>query len=262
MRSTSSSGRARGPVWRALIGLAFLVAAGPSAAATAGFSDIRWGFDPADLVGLPTGSIGEADPFLLAGAPETDPNLDVILGGSTDLCVLPAGSSVCQRTPGGLSGPYSALVTLQVTVVNTELLPGPFTLMLTGLGSPDYDPAEVSIELDPVVDPNLDTSAVTNFVFGGVFAPFVHIRDLAVQQSQGVVYDYIGWTVEDGDSITFRYDVSNAPNGRQAPFFTLNATPVTVPVPEPGPALLMGLGLVGLSFSGARLRRRADRIRG
>ena len=253
MKRSRSSVHVRGMLCGAMIVAAILLlAVGPASATPASFTSSGWGFEPTSLVGLPTGSIGEEDPFLLAGAPGTDPNLDVVLSGSTDLCVLAAGSSVCQLTPSGLTGAYSALVTLQVSVLNTAMLPGPFTLLLTGLGNTDYDPSEVSVELDPMVDPSLDTSAVPNFVYGGAFTPFVHIRDLAAAQSHEIIYDYIGWTVEDGDSVTFRYDVSVGPNGRQAPVFTLNATPIIVPVPEPGTALLMGLGLAGLSFSGAR----------
>lgn len=228
-------------------------AAGPAAATPARFSSGGWGFDAAGLAGRPTGSIDGSVPFLAAGTPGAAPNLDVELVGSTNICVLTPGSSVCRGANPAPTGPFSVLVSFTVNVLNEEL-EGPFTLMWTSLvGTLGYSPAEVAIELDPSVPVGLDTTAAPGFVFDGSFDPFVRVRD--PYDPPTTVYDYVGWTVQQGSRVIFRYDVLTQLRGSSYPQFTANAVPIVVP--EPGVALLLGLGLAGLAWQGGR----GDRIR-
>lgn len=234
-----------------LLATALFAVAGQASATPANFDSTGWGFDPASLGGLPVGTIDGSVPFLDAGDPRTFSNLDVEFTGSAEgeVCFLASGDNVCQVNADNMTGAYSALMTLQVSVANTAAINGPFMLLLTGIG-PSYDPSEVSIELNPTAPLALDTSAVSGFVFNGMFSDdFVHVEDLT-NVGIGDVYDYIGWTLVDGDSVTFRYDVSVAPSGLGSPALFANAIPVVVP--EPGTALLMSLGLAGLAFAGRR----------
>lgn len=228
--------------WAIGLGLAL---AGPALATPATFAP-GWGFSSAGLGGLPQGSIGATTPFLGAGESGAFPNLDVEFTGSTRLCVLAPGSSVCQGANPALSGPFSVIVSLTVNVLDPSL-DGPFTLMLTSLASGlGYTPSDVAIELNPAVPASLNTSAVPGFVWNGGFTPFVRIRDLA--SAPTATYDYVGWTVQDGATVTFRYDVLTSLKGNAYPKFTANAVPTVVP--EPGVALLLGLGLAGLAARG------------
>jgi hypothetical protein len=225
----------------ALMSTAVFLAVGSASAMTATFRSDGIGFNSEGLEDLPVGPITDpvAD-FLKAGAPGTDPNLVVELIGSQDICVLPAGGNVCQENVGGLTGPFLAIVTVEVNVLDTSVLDGSFTLFLNSLVPNGYG-GMVSIVLDPVAPPGLVTSGVGDFVFDGTFDPFVHLEFTA---GNTVLADYIGWTVQDGDLITFLYAVDVAPVGGFAPQFSANAT--TQIVPEPNTALLMGLGLAGL----------------
>lgn len=206
-----------------------------------------WGLDPADLGSLPVASIGASTPFLTAGETGSDTDLDIELSGSTALCVLGSNSNVCHAANPPLSGAFSVLVSFTVHV-NDPSITGPFTLMLTSLvGGLGYAPADVAIELAPAVPANLDTSAVPGFVWSGGFTPFVRVRDLS---SSPTVYDYIGWTVQEGSRVTFRYVLPSGLKGGAYPAFTANAVPLVVP--EPGAALLLALGLAGLAAGGRR----------
>lgn len=253
-RDLRTEGRTRG--LRLLVGgMALLLAggAGPAAASSAVFASGGWGFEASGLGGRPTVSIDGSVPFLDAGTPGSLPNLDVELVGSTDICVLTPGSSTCRAANPAPSGPFSVLVSFTVNVLNDEL-DGPFMLMLTSLvGTLGYSPAEVAIELDPTIPVGLDTSAVPGFVFDGSFDPFVRVRD--EYDPPTTIYDYIGWTVQQGTRVIFRYDVLTQLRGSSYPQFTANAVPVVVP--EPGTALLFGLGLAGLALVGGR----GDRLR-
>jgi hypothetical protein len=229
-----------------LLSAAFL-AAGSASAMSATFRSDGISFNSEGLEGLPVGQISDPDAdFLMAGAPGTDPNLVVQLIGSQDICVLPAGGNVCQENVGGLTGPFQAIVTVEVNVLDTSVLDGSFTLFLNSLVPNGYG-ATVSIDLDPVAPDGLVTSGVPDFVFDGTFDPFIHLE---FTHENSVIADYIGWTVKDGDFITFLYDVDLAPVGGFAPQFSANAT--TTIVPEPNTALLMGLGLAGLVVGGRR----------
>jgi len=238
----------------ATLALALLGAAGPASATPARFSSGGWGFDSAGLAGLTTFSIDGSVPFLAAGTPGAAANLDVELIGSTDICVLTPGSSVCRGANPAPTGPFSVLVSFTINVLNEDL-DGPFTLMLTSLvGTLGYSPSEVVIELDPTIPAGLDTSAAPGFVFDGSFDSFVRVRDPYVPPT--TVYDYVGWTVQHGSRVLFRYDVLTQLRGSSYPQFSANAVPVVVP--EPGVALLFGLGLAGLAWQGGS----GDRIRG
>ena len=92
----------------------------------------------------------------------------------------------------------------------------------------------------------LDTSAVPGFEFDDSFDTYSHL----VYNS---AYDYIGWNTSLGDRISFQYNVLTAPGTRGTPQLMANATAV---VPEPGAALLMGLGLAGLASVNRGSKRR------
>lgn len=233
-----------------------VLAAGPGWAISASFSEANgFGFEESGLP-APAITIDGSVPFLGAGDPST-PNADVSLTGSTNVCILASGSSTCQATTQGVSSPFSVLVSIQVSAVNSSALTGPFTLLLTGLntapGAPAYGLGDVQIDLDPDAISNLDTSAVANFDWDpnrGVngFSPFAVVRDETF--GPGNAYTYVGWTVNVGDVLTFKYDVLTDPAAAGTPQLTANAVPVVV-VPEPAVAILLGLGLAGL---GLRLR--------
>lgn len=227
-----------------VIGL--VLAASPAAATPATLNSV-FGFNEAGLEGLESGVLTVEDEFLMAG--ESVPGLDVVLSGSTDLCIFTASNPVCQSTTSGITGAYSAYVTVTVDSTPNPAIDGPFTLFLSGRG-PSYSESEVQVELDPTVEPGLDTSGIAGFNL----IPFAHIIDETF--GTPAAYHYIGWQVQVGDTFSFRYDVSTAPNGRPGPQLTANAIarPI-VPrvIPEPGTALLMGLGLAGLSVAQRRL---------
>jgi len=252
MRRISWMGMMRSMASCLMTAVLLLFAVGPASATPANFDESGFGFEADGLGGLPVGQIDPTTPFLLAGAPGTVPVLDVELLGSQDICILAAGGNVCQTDASGITGDFSALVTLEINVVDPATLSGPFTLFLNSLTSdPAYDLGNVSIELTPFAPEGLDASAVPVFenYFDGSFDPFVHVQFTTTGGST-VLADYVGWTVEDGDIVTFRYDVVGGPVGGFTPQLTANAVPIVVP--EPGTALLMALGLAGLSFAGGR----------
>lgn len=228
-----------------------------SASATASFTETRFGFVASDLTGLPEIQMGGTDPFLDAGDPVIPETLDVELIGSTNLCILAQGSSTCRATTGGLTTPYSAIMSVEVNILDPDLAGGPLTLLLTQLG-PDDDPANVRIVLDPSLPAGFDSSTVPAFVFDptngvGGFDPVLAVRDETFADA-GVVFHYLGFTVRDGDRLTFMMDVLSAPGGAPAPELLANAT--TVVVPEPGAVVLLGLGLAGLGWAGQRRQSR------
>jgi hypothetical protein len=235
-----------------------LLGAATASATLANFASSGFGFDSAGLAGLPVGSF--SDPLILrsAGGPDAMNPPDVELLGSEDLCILVGSDDMCRSLAVGITEAYAVLVSVEINVLDPTLT-GPFTLYLDSLalGSP-YGLSEVSIELDPTTTtPNfasLDTTAVPEFaerfnVNNGTYNPFVHVQYTTVS-GLTVLADYIGWTVQDGDIVTFRYDVSVGVIDGSPPQLMANAIPIVVP--EPGTALLMGLGLVGLTLAGGR----------
>ncbi len=238
-----------------LMGLttAVTLAASSAGAVSATFSEsLGFGFDS---LGLPPPTVTIPDmsvPFLDAGE---IPGVDVELSGTNAPCILPQGSSICQPSVAGLTGPYSVIQQFQVSAINTPAITGPFTLMVTDLGDapivPQYNRGDVSVDLDPMAIPNLDDSAIPNFDYDpmdGVngFTPIFVVRDDSFAPS--TVYTYVGWLVTLGDTVTFKYDVAVV-NPAGTPQLKGNAVPL---VPEPGTALLIGLGLAGLSVAGRR----------
>lgn len=227
---------------------AVLFGAPASLAAQARFAT-GFGLDPSGLGGLPVATIGASTPFLSAGETGSASDLDIELSGSTALCVLSSSGDACRAANPPPSGALSVLVSFTVHV-NDPSITGPFTLLLTSLvGGLGYAPADVAIELAPVAPASLDTSAVPGFVWSGAFNPFVRVND---RSASPTIYDYIGWTVQEGSRVTFRYALPSGLKGGAYPAFTANAVPLVVP--EPGAALLLGLGLAGLASSGLRAR--------
>lgn len=263
MRRMDLMGTEAGAVGRSgralLIGAAFLaatvfLAAAPSAATPATISPV-FGFNSAGLEGLPTGTMNGQDGFLAAGEVGFPGALDIeLMGTGSGLCVFTASSNACQGNTAGITGAWSAYVTFSVSAVNPAEIDGPFTLFLSGLDPAGaYSASEVTVELDPTLEPGLDVSGIPGFDLRS-FGRVIDETDAPV-----AIYDYIGWQAQVGDTITFRYDVSTAPGSRGTPGFLANGiSRVILPIPEPGTSLLMGLGLVGLALAQRRLAPTGD----
>ncbi len=232
----------------AWMGAAFLLAASPAMATPATLDSSGFGFDSVGLEGLPVVTIDTTD-FLLAGEAGSAPNLVVQLVGSQDLCILVGTDGLCRTDPTGVTGDFTALVSFTVEVLQPGLVGDTFTLFLNNLVDTGYDLADVTVELNPPNIANLNRINVPDFAYDGTYDEFVHLEMTDIGGTE-VFYDYIGWTVSDGDLVTFRYDVVGGAVGGVAPQFTANVTALVVP--EPGTALLMGLGLFGLTLCSGR----------
>jgi len=236
-----------------LMGAAFLAAtiflAAAPAAATPATIDPVFGFESVGLEGLPVGTMNGDDDFLTAGEAGFPGGLDIeLMGTANNICIFTASSTACQSSTAGITGAWSAYVTFEISAVNPSVIDGPFTLFLTGLEPGGlYAASEVTIELDPTLEPGLDVSGITGFNL----RPFGHVIDETFTPTE---YDYIGWQAQVGDTFSFRYDVSTAPGVRGTPSLTANGiSRVILPIPEPGTALLMGIGLAGLAIAQRRL---------
>jgi len=236
------------------VGIAFLV--GPAGATSARFASSRFGFVPQDLMGLSQLRLVEGDLFLDAAdpvAPDLPAPPAVELIGTSHLCVLAQGSSTCRVDASEIATPYSAIVSFEVNVLDPSIGADPFTLLLTGVGEMDA-PNLLRVALDPTLPVGLDRSAVPDFVFdpsngvGGFDVP-IAVRD-EIDAAEGAIHYHLGFTVQDGDRVTFQLDADASGAVQPTPQLLANATPVVVP--EPGTALLMGLGLLGLSWAGRR----------
>ena len=236
--------------------LATLVLAGglPGIASAASF-DPTVGFDVTTLPGVD-----------LVINPVDDPLLDAndVLGmgtgavefeGSTDVCILIGASTDCTDTVAVTQpAPVSFLVTVTITAINSPMIGDEFTLVLRDLSlGAGYDRSFVTVDGDYNAIPGLDPTGVPAFAFdetNGIngFDPFIVIQDNVAQDD---IRYYLGWTVSVGDSVTFRYDLEQGEILGSTPSMVWSAIPV---IPEPGTALLFGLGLAGLAASGRRNR--------
>ncbi len=242
----------------ALVGSAFGLMAGSAAATPAVFGP-NFGFEPAGLGGLPEITIDRNDPFETA-ADELAPGgpYAVELSGTGALCILASGESTCRSNAVGIVNPYSVIMSFQVSAVNTESIDDEFVLVVTNFFDPtglgQYDENDLDVELTPMAPAGLETSAVAGFLFDGSFDAFTHVVDIdstppaSPPPGYQARYDYIGWrlTMADvGDRvISLRYEVRDPAANGAIPGIMMNAVPI---IPEPGTALLLGLGLAGLA---------------
>jgi len=231
-----------------LISMALLMLGASAASALPALFDPAGGFLDTNLGGLPGYTIDSSVPFLDAGDVLGGGPYPVDLTGSTDVCIL-FGDSTCRANTAGVTGAYSVLITAQISAINTPEITGPFTLLLTGLASGSaYSTSDLTVDLNPVAPVGLDTSGVPGFGFDGTFSSLLRVTDETFSTTEP--YYFLGSMVELGgaslpDSVTWKIDVAVAPPpGVSVPQLTVNAIPI---IPEPGTALLMGLGLAGLA---------------
>ena len=117
------------------------VALAPGLGAAASFNEagpngFQVGFvSDAEIEALDSLTIDEESvPFFLSAG--VDPAADVVF--SQSVCILPQGGSTCQVE--SLEGPVSAIVTWEISAINSSEIQGPFTLILEGLVSPLEQP--------------------------------------------------------------------------------------------------------------------------
>jgi hypothetical protein len=245
----------------ALVSAVLWLGAAPAMATPANLDPV-FGFVASDLDGLSTRTIDRDDPFLAVNDVNLGIPAPVLVAGSDptlgQVCILLSGDSACRSSAFGATEPYSVLVSVEVVSVTGSEITGPFLLVLSGLPQDEtiFSQSDLYVELDPTAPSGLDTTGAPGFEFDGTFDPFLHVIDLDTTAPIDRRYDYIGWQVQLGDVVTFRYEVTNPDLATGAvPFLAFNAIPV---IPEPGTGLLMGLGLAGLAS--VRRPRVADAV--
>lgn len=154
-----------------------------------------------------------------------------------------AGSSGWQSTlPSGLSE-FTVRSTWTVTDIDIAVPDDGIMLYIAGMASTDYVPPS-----GPVPIPDFPLGSVQVLTGGGVLggASFDPLDELSYA---GTDYAYYGVRVFDvGDALQFGYVGYNSqPEG--APALHAAAGINFVPVPEPGSALLVGLGLAAMAFA-------------
>lgn len=231
-----------------LFGSIALLAALPGGAIAASFAP-NFGFDPATLD--PVDLMLDSSTVLLDANDLSAPgNTDEQIDGSLDLCILIGSSTTCDSSIFvGELAPVSFIVTLTVAKINNPAVASlPFTLILRDLNpAPGYPRTAVTVDDSYAAIPNFDPNGFDFDPNNGIngFDPFTVIEH---EVAPGDIRYYLGWTVILGDSVTFKFDLEDGSIQNNLPGFLFSATAV----PEPGTALLIGLGLVGLSVAGRR----------
>jgi len=154
------------------------------------------------------------------------------------VCFYLQGSTTCQANlPAAGVTPYSLAVTYTITALNVAQNASGVLLVIESLGLPmGYSIPDAGI-------------AVAGAPIGAqTFDPLSGIEDNAF--GPGFEYYYLGWLVTSvGETFTLRIDVADQLASGN-PFPVTSSAPIFNVVPEPGTALLLGLGLAGLAAAG------------
>lgn len=167
-------------------------------------------------------------------------------------CFRYAGANGCQSSVPTDTLDYTGVTTWTVSQINIDVPDGGLFLFVGGMGNGDTE-----VEFPPAPDYPLGSVQVLTDGgdFGGdTLAPLVD----GLFTFGGVVeVVYFGALVDEvGDSLTFGYQVDQQLEGG-TPIFFSNAARNIVVIPEPGTALLVGLGLVALAMRGGDGRLRS-----